>query len=85
MKLYLVIGHTGEYSDRQQWVVCAYLDENKAKHHAEKAGEYARIEFEKLESKYRGDLIPENPWDAKMMIDYTGTSYKLETTELIDY
>lgn len=31
MKIYVVIGSTGEYSDRMEWVACAFHDEEKAK------------------------------------------------------
>jgi len=30
MKIYIVVGSTGEYSERREWNVCAYKDEDKA-------------------------------------------------------
>ena len=31
--IYVVMGTIGEYSDRGEWIVIAYLDEEKAKQH----------------------------------------------------
>lgn len=41
MRLYLVMGETGEYEDRHSWPVKGYLNERLAKHHARRAGERA--------------------------------------------
>ena len=32
MKIYIVMGMTGEYSDHTEWLVCAYKTEEEAKH-----------------------------------------------------
>ena len=37
MKVYVVMGTSGDYSDRREWVVCAYTDEALAKQHVELA------------------------------------------------
>lgn len=34
-KVYVVIGESGEYSDRRDWTVCAYLSEDMARRHVE--------------------------------------------------
>lgn len=34
MKVHVVIGSTGEYSDHREWPVCAYLSEQLAREHA---------------------------------------------------
>jgi hypothetical protein len=40
-KVYVVMGQTGEYSDRTEWPVVAYHDEARAKEHATNAGRRA--------------------------------------------
>lgn len=32
-KVYIVVGHSGEYSDSRDWLVCAFEDENLARQH----------------------------------------------------
>lgn len=42
MRLFIVCGLQGEYSDFRTWVVAAYTDEAMAREHAEKATEWNR-------------------------------------------
>lgn len=74
--MFVVMGTTGEYSDRKEWLVCAYENETLARTHAEEAqkaaarltvqyGHYHRIELDDDAKK----------WDADMDFDYTGTDY----------
>ena len=37
MRLYLVMGESGEYEDRRNWVVKGYLNKRLAEHHAQRA------------------------------------------------
>lgn len=41
-KIYVVMGTTGEYSDRSEWPVIAYFDEEKAKQHVTLARQEAK-------------------------------------------
>jgi hypothetical protein len=92
VKIFTVHGTTGEYSDRSEWVVCAYTKEEDAKQHIELASEYARLWKEKSKSadylkiaySVEGQEMQEkaNPMDPKFSMDYTGTSYWLEEVEL---
>lgn len=42
MKIYLVMGMTGEYEDRHTWPVAGYANKEEAEHHAKRAGERAK-------------------------------------------
>lgn len=93
MKIYIVLGNTGEYSDFKEWIVCAYKDEVKAKNRV--------IELETLlksfkdqckESDFRYDYevgmqVQEEmrkSGDPRCEIDYTWTRYHYEETDLKD-
>ena len=73
-KAYIVIGMTGEYSDRQYWPVIIYKDENSAKEHVVNATNRARELYGEYEKRWD---IPKdaNKYDLHMMTDYTGTTY----------
>lgn len=48
--VYVVMGTTGEYSDRDEWAVCAYTSEDSAKTHVERATARARELFERIQA-----------------------------------
>lgn len=75
MKVYVVIGTTGEYSDRMEWLVCGFLDEEKAKERVLLAEGFARDSFISGEFNRYDDVEIKNPYDGKFQIDYTGTDY----------
>lgn len=83
MKIFVVRGQTGEYSDRTEWPVKAFTDEDKAKEFVVQADAIARelyIQAEKSHSfwSFKGT----HPLDSKFEMDYTGTSYYYEEVEL---
>jgi hypothetical protein len=78
MKIYIVEGSTGEYSDRQDWIVCAYQSKEKAEEHADKAEHRAKEMLPKRYSNFEG----QNEFDPHMRMDYTGTEYYVIETEL---
>ena len=85
MNVYTVIGTTGEYSDRNEWPVISYLDEERAKDHVVRATEKA-TEWKVIRKETYAD--PPEGWseyDHKMSMDYTGTAYYYVTTEIADY
>jgi hypothetical protein len=90
MTIYIVQGSTGEYSDRTDWIVCAYTDKEKADEHATKAeawgiGYAGRWEVRDYSAKE--DVAMENdknPFDPNFRQDYTGTSYWVKECELIE-
>lgn len=52
-KTYLLVGHTGEYSDYQHWNVCAYNNKKEAAKHLRKLDKWV----ERINSKIRkGDI-----------------------------
>lgn len=87
-KVYVVMGDTGEYSDRTEWSVSAYLDESKAAAHV------ARLDAWLIENKVSRNhadvLVYEDrdklrtPDDPHFTSDYTGTRYLIMAVELAD-
>ena len=75
MNVYVVMGTTGEYSDRSEWSVAAYDDRKLADKHADEATKFAVNAFKELRSKVADYNEPPNPWDEDMLCDYTGTDY----------
>lgn len=67
--LYVVMGTTGEYSDRTEWPVRAFLDETKA------ADLVLRAEAEARQLAYRSDHSRKSAADPNFRMDYTGTEY----------
>lgn len=90
MKIYVVMGYTGEYDDECEWIVAAYEQMRCAEDRAIHAKAYADRIFDKWKSdgKY-GSIFPSdavgeyrNPYDEGMKVDYTGTTYMVVETEL---
>jgi len=90
MNIYIVFGDTGEYSDYRQWIVCAYQDEEKAKARVveletlmKNLGAVTGSDWDKLWKA--GKAMREHErGDVNFDIDYTGTHYCYEATELKD-
>jgi hypothetical protein len=81
VKIYIVYGTTGEYSDRSDWIVCAYENKKFAEDHVSKAMHRAMEISKKRMSLF--DLAGEkNEFDPGMKMDYTGTEYTVLETEL---
>ena len=81
--VYLVVGTTGEYSDREEWPVRAYLLEANAVRHRDAAEAAAATIHREREDRYS---VPHgvNPHDPDMKMDYTGTHYEIWMAELGD-
>jgi len=93
--IYVVQGSTGEYSDRTEWLVCAYGDEESAKAHVVRAGRRAneieewrcpkcdeRWQYHDTDWSGCKEKRPHNEHDERFRIDYTGTRYFYERVEL---
>lgn len=81
MKIYVVMGRTGEYSDNVQWAVKAFKNEKKAQEFIVAVTKIAN----EVEATRECDFsVPEgaNPLDLQMRMDYTGTSYFYYVVEL---
>lgn len=89
MNVYVVMGVTGEYSDRREWPVKAFLSQPRAEHLSDVAtAEANRIQKER-ESVYgyysaqvEEDPSLRNKHDPNMKMQYTGTDYYVLTVEL---
>lgn len=86
--LHVVMGTTGEYSDRREWPVRAFLSDAQAEEFVAVADAWLREH--KLHSDHDGDLagyfegaIP-CPFDSAFSVDYTGTSYYIMPVPLDD-
>lgn len=87
--VYVVVGQTGEYSDRTDWYVAAYLDRTDADWHADQA----MLEANRLATwtdahgevwRYSSDPHkPLNHFDAGMNMYYTGTDYYVAEVPLL--
>lgn len=91
-EVFVVMGATGEYSDRYEWPVRAFLDEGKAQALVAAADEDARawlarsadhwqqyMNFRELSETEKAELFPHDP---HFSMDYTGTSYYVMKVEL---
>ena len=82
MKIFVVTGTTGEYSDRVEWLVKAVKDEQAAKDFVVTATKIAR-EQEVLKSKSRDWLFQvKSELDPDISMEYTGTNYYYSEVEL---
>lgn len=81
--IYVVMGTTGEYSDRIEWPVAAYDNARSAQAHVTQANEFARLiqlriddEDDPLERyDYESGGHPSHPLDPSFQIDYTGGTH----------
>jgi len=86
MIIYVVMGTTGEYSDKSDWPVIAYTDELKAQQHVINATRKAN-EWEAIRANDVQFTRPPKGWseyDPNMQMDCAGTFYYYITTELVD-
>lgn len=86
MKIYVVTGSTGEYSDRTEWPVRAFRTQAQAEELVERASARARELFQERESKggWGYDYSGKNAYDPRMQMDYTGTTYYVGEVELVE-
>jgi len=82
MRIFVVQGSTGEYSDRTDWVVCAYKSEAAAKEHVMKAEKRAKEIFAVSQGHIWQPEPSLNEFDPGMIMDYTGTFYTYTVTDL---
>jgi hypothetical protein len=82
-KLWVVVGSTGEYSDRVEWPVMAYCQKADAEAHRKAASEEAfRLgasnDCKKVICDAWDDEALKNRFDPNMQVQYTGTGYYIE-------
>lgn len=86
-RIYVVIGSTGEYSDRSEWWVAAYHSEAAAAERVAKCTAFARensMLWGECSAEYDARLDIESPYDAGMSVDYTGVRYEFAAVDLVD-
>lgn len=76
--VYVVMGMEGEYSDRAEWPVAAYIDQAKAQQHVTTVEMAARA-WEALGSREREGLLEKFPDAGKTPLDPTHSFNKWET------
>ncbi len=81
MKIYVVSGSTGEYSDRSEWPVKAFASKEKAEELVAAATARAKQIEATRPSKYGLPAKGLNEFDPEMWMDYTGTSYEMAEVE----
>lgn len=81
-KLFIVMGTTGEYSDRTEWPVVAYEDEEEAEKHVDAATRRAKELEVGRGSRYELSDKERSVYDPGMGMDYTGTDYYVLEVEL---
>lgn len=86
MKLiYVVMGTTGECSDRGEWPVYAFSSEEAAQRHAMKCQDWYLANVERrANGRVNTSIIYKNPFDPSMDVDYTGTRWYVMTVEMGD-
>ena len=83
MKIYVVMGTTGEYSDRTEWGIVAYTDEKKAQEHVDNATRRSNELYATVGRYEYRDIRGQNEFDPDGYNDYTGNSYYLLELDLI--
>ncbi len=76
--IYVVVGSAGEYSDRNEWLVRAFDDEEAAKAFVLRATDKARELYAESEVQWaKGNTAWRaiNEYDPDMKFSYTGASY----------
>lgn len=89
--LHVVMGTTGEYSDRSEWPVKAFVDEAKAQRFVLEVDEWIRVNGLAMSDSPNANPHPDaaargmvNPFDPNMSFDYTGTDYYIMSVALDD-
>ena len=82
MKIWIVFGQTGEYSDHIEWMVTAYKSKRKAENRTKKLD---KIKLQGNTYVARKRLMDAHPQgDLQYQEDYTDTTYYLDSVELED-
>ncbi len=88
---YIIMGHSGQWSDASEWVVTAYFDKKAAEDHQTKAQQYAveavkKHQQDNPEDKYLSDMkYGSSPWDTGARWDHnTGIEYIVLEVNIFD-
>jgi len=87
MKVYRVIGITGEYGDFEEWSAKCFIDEDKARAYVNECKTFAEWLMQDDNVNEECEIYPryysiekhrELSPDENIKVDYTGTSYYIE-------
>lgn len=89
-KIHIVMGFTGEYSDKQEWLVEAWLDKRVAGERCEHANNWLKEHHMHFDSghdyKSESKNPKDNPVDKKMRYDWgTGAEYAVVSVPIKDW
>ena len=79
---YIVVGCTGEYSDRTEWLVRGFYDAGEAENFVYKVSRKAREWESTRKSEFDNPPAGFTDLDPNMRMDYMGTNYRVETVEM---
>jgi hypothetical protein len=84
VKIYVVMGSTGEYSDHEEWPVKAFTTRVAAEELVLNASNFAREALRKVNGAtwFWEKMCGLNPYDPEMKLDYTGTYYGILELDL---
>jgi hypothetical protein len=88
-QMYVVMGRTGEYSDRTEWLVAVYDDRAQAETHVALAECWLREHQVSMNADHRLHVpydarVKACPYDDAFRCDYTGTAYYVLEVERRD-
>lgn len=83
-KIYVVFGVTGQYEDAHEWMVKAFLCEEKAQDYCNRCNKYCEEKGYNEENPSLAFGVEENPvhpLDPRFSLDYTGTEYYVDSVD----
>lgn len=81
MKIYVVMGVTGYYDDREEWPVVAFAKRNDAQIRVLQAKERAD---EICSQQHKRGVNMVNEYDPRMKMEYPGTTYYIMEVDLAE-
>ena len=92
MRVYIVVGHTGEYEDRYEWNAFAFTSLEKAESKMKEGNDLLAELLGKCErTSYRSYMSDEidkaleymqNNFDKRCSVDYTGSYYTVDKLDV---
>lgn len=81
--IYIVMGTTGEFSDRSEWLVAAYASKEMAERHALLCAQWVEQNVNRTDSAKFYAKDHANPYDPNMRVDfYTGVDWFVQSVPL---
>lgn len=84
VKIYVIVGYSYDYGERQEWTVGGYFSAAAAREHAD----LAQIEANQIKKtrpdRYGQSEVGANKYDPKTAISHSGVEYYIKTVEILD-